>query len=146
MAGETADLRAALLEAFQATDSETAWFLDRRKLRVVTVRRGVVSDPLLRACNVEDDEIRFVEIPAVTEADLHVWMEAFVDGSDDPRVGACLDQRFGANGRFEEKLGALDPDVLRSWRQFRLAQLGAEVDAWTARALDDPAPGPPPGG
>ena len=52
MAGETQDLRAGLLEAFQATDSETSWFLDRRKLRVVWVRRGAVSDPLLRARDV----------------------------------------------------------------------------------------------
>jgi hypothetical protein len=140
MAGETQELRAGLLEAFQATDSATAWFLDRRKLRVVWVRRGVVSDPLLRARDVEDDEIRFVEIPAVTEAEVHVWMEEFVDEAAEPAVAACLDERAGANARFEQKLAALSPDALARWHRFRLERLRGVVDAWAGQVLAEHVP------
>lgn len=141
MAGETRDLRSGLLEAFQATDSETAWFLDRRKLRVVWVRRGAVSDPLLRARDVEDDEIRFVEIPAVTEAEIHEWMEEFAESAADPGVAGCLDERAGANARFEQRLAQHSAAALADWHRFRLDRLGAVVDAWTARALEERIPG-----
>lgn len=136
-----AELGEALVAAFQAADSETSWFLDRRRTRVVTVKRGVVSDPLLRARQVEDDEIRFVEIPAVTEAEIHDWMEEFADESPDPAVGACLDQRAGANERFETKLAALPGGRLTEWHRHRLARLREVVDAWAVRTLAEPIPG-----
>lgn len=140
MSGETKDLRTALVEAFDARDSETAWFLDRRRERVVWVRRGTVSDPLLRARDVEDDELRFVEIPAVTEAEIHDWMADHAESCGDPAVASCLDERAGANVRFEEKLAALGPEPIAAWRRFRLARLRELVDAWVTPVLAERIP------
>lgn len=141
MSGETKDLRGQTAEALQATDPETAWYLDRRKLRIVSVRRGEVSDPLLRARDVEDDELRFVEVPAVTEAEVHDWMAEFVDGAGDPAVAACLDEKFGANLRFEERLARKSPEGLTAWHRFRQQRIHDVADAWLAKTLAEDVPG-----
>lgn len=139
--GETKDLRTSVVEAMQAFDPETAWYLDRRKLRVVSVRHGVVSDPLLHAGDVEDDETRFVEVPAVTEAEVHEWMDEFVDAAAVPEVAACLDEKAGANARFVEKLARRFPEQLTAWNRFRHERVGGVADAWCARILAEPLPG-----
>jgi hypothetical protein len=138
------DLRTALAEALLATDSETAWYLDRAKSRVVSVCRGEVSDPHLRAADVEDDELRFVEIPAITEAEIHEWMEDFVEDAAEPTApaaAACLDHKPGANTRFEERLARRAPEALTAWHRFRHARVLALADTWAAVALAAPAPG-----
>lgn len=135
---EEKDLRTALAEALQATDAETAWYLDRRKLRVLSVSAGEVSDPLLRAADVEDDEIRFAEIPALTEAEVHGWMEDFAEEAAPEHAaaaGACLDHKPGANARFEERLARRAPATLQEWHRFRLARVVAKAAEWCDAAL-----------
>ena len=132
------DLRRAVADAFRATDSATAWYLDRAKLRVVHVRHGEVSDPLLDAADVEDDELRFVEIPAVTEAEIHEWMAEFVIEYGDPKVTACLDEKKGANARFELRLTSRAPDALVAWHKFLHERVLAAAAAWTERSLSEP--------
>lgn len=135
------DLREAVAEAFRATDSETAWYLDRAKRRVVRVRHGETSDPLLDAADVEDDELRFVEIPAVTESEVHDWMAEFVEQHGDAKVAACLDEKKGANARFELRLSTRAPDALVAWHRFLHAHVLAEAAAWTERTLSEPVIG-----
>ena len=77
----------------------------------------------------------------MTEAEVHEWMEEFADRSGDAAVAACLDERAGANARFEQKLGAHSRDALADWHRFRLDRLRAVVDAWTAHALAEHVPG-----
>ncbi len=126
------DLRTQLIEAFQATDSATAWFLDRDEERVVWVRGSKVSDETLTAKQVDEDEERFLEIPPILESDVHDWMTEFAEGSDDPKVAACLDHKAGANGRFLIRLEKRSAAALTEWRRFRLAKVGAAVDTWLA--------------
>ncbi|MCE9636722.1 MAG: hypothetical protein K8T90_13545 [Planctomycetes bacterium] len=138
------DLRAAVAAALQASDAETAWYFDRVKLRVVSVKYGAVSDPLLRARDVEDDEIRFIAVPAVTAGEIHLWMEAFVDDPSNEGnavVGASLDSKTGANARFEERLAKRAPEALTAWHRYRQARMFEAADAWIAGALTQPTPG-----
>jgi uncharacterized protein UPF0158 len=141
---EEKELRAAVVEALRATDSGTSWYLDRRKARVVSVAGGQASDPLLHAADVEDDEIRFVEIPAVTEAEVHGWMEDFVEeagAEDSAAAAASLDHKPGANARFEERLSRRAPATLSAWHRFLQARILAKAETWCAAALSEPIPG-----
>lgn len=141
---EEKELRMAVAAALQAADAETAWYFDRVKSRVLSVKYGQVSDPLLRARDVEDDEIRFVEIPAITHGEIHLWMEAFVEdpaNTGNPAVAAWLDSKSGANARFEERLAKRAPEVLTAWHRFRQARLLEAADAWIANAENEPVPG-----
>lgn len=129
------DLRTQLIEAFQATDSATGWFLDRRcesGERVVWVKGSKVSDETLTAKQVDEDEERFLEIPPILESDVHDWMTEFAEESGDPKIAACLDHKAGANGRFLLRLEKRSPAALTAWRKFRLAKVGAAVDTWLA--------------
>lgn len=140
---EVNDLRAAVAAALQASDAETAWYFDRVKLRVISVKHGAVSDPLLRARDVEDDEIRFIAIPAVTAGEIHLWMEEFVDDpaqAGNAVVAACLDSKTGANARFEERLAKRAPEALTAWHRYRQARMFEAADAWIADARNEPAP------
>jgi hypothetical protein len=80
------DLETQLREAFTADDPEAAWYLDLEEDRVVRVCRGATNIPDLPARDVEDDEERYAEIPAVTESELHLWMEEFAEDHPDPTV------------------------------------------------------------
>ena len=130
MTAETKDLRTALAEAFEAADAETAWYLDRRRRRVVSVRHGETSDPELTANQVEEDEERFVEVPCVLEADLHEWILAFADERGDPVVAACLDERKDANARFAATLARRQPETVPLWNAWRRDRVLERVDAW----------------
>lgn len=141
MSAETKDLRTALAEAFEAADAETAWYLDRRRSRVVSVRHGETSDPELSADEVEEDEERFVEVPAVPEVDLHEWIVAFIEERADPAVEACLDERKGANARFVASLGRRRPEVVPVWNAWRRSRVLDRVDAWLAEVGGAQAPG-----
>lgn len=138
---ETKDVRTALVEAFQAADSETAWYYDRAKDRVVSVKHGVVSDKLLRARDVEDDELRFVEVPALSEVEIHGWIDDFVAETDRADVAACLDRKAGANARFEERVAKKLPDVLPAWHRYRHGRVQETADAWIAGIRAEHVPG-----
>lgn len=138
---EEKDLRAAVAGAMAAADAETGWYLDRRKAQVVTVRHGVVSDPLLRARDVEDDELRFVEVPAIAEADLHEWIADFVAESGSGAAAKAFDERAAANARFEERLRRASPETLTEWHRFRQARIDAAAGAWLSATLAADLPG-----
>lgn len=126
------DLRTQLIEAFQASDSAVAWYLDRDEERVVWVKGSKVSDETLSAKQVDEDEERFLEVPPILESDVHDWMTEFAETSDDPKIAACLDHKAGANARFLLRIEKRSPAALTAWRKFRLAQVGAAVDTWLA--------------
>ena len=127
-----ADVRKALASAFQTGDAETAWYLDLVLPRVVHVRRGATNIPDLSASEVEDNELRYVEIPAITESEVHLWMEDFVEEQGDPEVADMLDEKLGANERFVESLGRSAPTALAAWTAYRARRVAAVVDAWLA--------------
>lgn len=118
-------------------DAETAWFLDRGLGRVVTVTGGACSDPDLRPEQVEDDEARFAEIPAVTRGDEHDWLEDFVEAQDNPRLARMLDDRQGAVERFVKRLTPHHTDALAAWHAFRAARLRETAAAWLAARLGE---------
>lgn len=124
------DLPTQLREAFTATDPEAAWYFDRDEERVVRVSHGTTSIPDLPAEDVEEDELRYAEIPAITESEVHLWMEEFVEGHPDPKVAALLDERQGANARFLAKLAAADPAAFEQWKTFHAARVDETVAAW----------------
>lgn len=126
------DLETQLREAFTADDPEAAWYLDRAEERVVRVAHGVTSIPDLSASDVEEDDARYVEIPVVTESDVHLWMEEFVDLQPDPAIAPLLDEKQGANRRFLDRLAASHPDVLKAWRSFESARVEEALAAWRA--------------
>jgi len=140
MSTESTDLRTRLAEAILAADPEVAWYLDRRRMRVVRVEHGVVDDPLLRASEVKDDDVRFVEIPAVTEAEVHEWMAEFADEGGFDGAAAALDERRGANRRFEAKLSEISADALTAWHRFRQARVGELAESWLAVVRAEPLP------
>lgn len=125
------DLEAQLFEAFTANDPEAAWYLDRDMERVVRVSHGVTSIPDLPARDVEDDEDRYAEIPAVLESDVHGWMEEFVAAWPDETVADLLDERHGANERFIAKLAA-HPAAAAAWRTFHAGRVAEAVAAFRA--------------
>jgi hypothetical protein len=129
MSHEEQDVRAALAEALQAADPEAAWYFDRVARRVVTVRAGETDVPELDAEDVEEDEERYVAVPALTEAELHAWMVEFVLGRE-PELDGLLDARKGANRRFLAALGARHPQALADWRAHLEVRVLACVDAW----------------
>jgi uncharacterized protein UPF0158 len=125
----------AVAEAMGTFDSLVAWYLDRQENRVVMIRDGVCSaHDLLRAA-VEDDEERFIEIPAVGDGDDHGWMADFQEeqGSDWPHIR--VDNRSGATRRFLKALGKNHPEAIEAWKVFRLVRLRAAAATWLA----DPA-------
>jgi Uncharacterised protein family (UPF0158) len=124
------DLGTQLREAFTTTDPEAAWYFDRVMERVVRVSKGVTSIPDLPAEEVEEDEHRYAEIPAITESEIHLWMEEFVDAHPDPKVAALLDERHGANERFLAKLAAANPEAFEQWKTFHAARVDETVAAW----------------
>src|SRR6185295_7739073 len=109
---------AALAEAFRTSDPTIAWYLDREERRVVSVKGGVVSDEELDAKQVEEDDERFVEVPPILEAEIHGWMEEFVEERADAKVAAMYDHRAGANARFLLRLEMRDPAALAAWKTF----------------------------
>jgi hypothetical protein len=136
--GSEKDLETQIREAFAADDPEAAWYLDRAGERVLRVSRGATSDPDVTAEEVEDDDARYVEIPAVTESELHAWMEDFVDGYADAKVAALLDERHGANERFVERLAKADPVAFAAWKAFHAERIDAAIAAWRAATEAEP--------
>ncbi len=126
------DLGAQLREAFTTTDPEAAWYFDRAMERVVRISHGVTSIPDLPAVDVEEDERRYCEIPAITESEIHLWMEEFALAHEDPKVATLLDERHGANERFLSKLTAANPAAFGEWKTFHAARVDATVAAWRA--------------
>lgn len=126
------DVETQLREAFTAVDPEAAWYFDRDLDRVVRVSRGATSIPDLPAEDVEEDELRYAEIPAITESDVHLWMEEFVAQDADANVAPLLDERLGANARFAAKLAAYDAAAFARWKAFHAARLAAVIAAWRA--------------
>jgi hypothetical protein len=132
MSTETKDLRTALAEAFEAADGETAWYLDRRRRRVIAVRHGETSDPELTAAEVDEDEQRFAEVPVLLEAVLHEWIAEFAEERADPAVLACLDERKDSNARFAASLARRQPETVPLWNAWRRRHVLERVDAWLA--------------
>jgi uncharacterized protein UPF0158 len=126
------DLATRLREAFTAEDPEAAWYFDRAKEIVVRVAGGETDVPELSAEEVEDDEDRYVEIPALTESEIHAWMEDFVEERGDENVAALLDERQGANPRFLAKLAAADAAAFAAWKEFHATRVAAAVAEWRA--------------
>jgi hypothetical protein len=124
------DVAALLREAFTADDPEAAWYLDLGEPRVVRVSHGTTSIPDLSAEDVEEHEERYVEVPAITDSELHLWIEEFVEERADPKVAALLDEKHGANARFLAKLAAADAAAFAAWKAFHAARLGAAIAAW----------------
>jgi hypothetical protein len=130
---EEKDLETQLREAWVADDPEAAWYLDVALQRVVRVCRGATNVPDLPAAEVEDREERYLEIPAVTESQLHDWIEEFADDVADPAVAALLDERLGANERFLAGLARTAPAAFERWKAFRAGRVAAAVAAWRAQ-------------
>ena len=126
------DLETALREAFTAADPEAAWYFDRVAERVVRVSHGLTNIPDLPAHDVEDDEHRYAEIPALLESDVHAWMEEFVEDFGDAKVAALLDERQGANARFAKKLEAANPVAFAAWTAFRRGRVELALADWRA--------------
>lgn len=126
------DFETQLRAAFTAQDPEAAWYLDRGEERVVRVSHGETSVPDLPADEVEEDDERFVEIPAVTESELHDWIEEFVEERADPKVAALLDERIGANERFLARLAKADAAAFAAWKEFHGRHIEAALAAWRA--------------
>ena len=126
------DVAALLREAFTADDPEAAWYLDLVEPRVVRVSHGTTNIPDLLAEDVEEHEERYVEVPAVTDGELHLWIEEFVEEHADPKVAALLDEKLGANARFLAKLAAADAAALGAWKRFHAARVDAAIAAWRA--------------
>lgn len=126
------DLGTQLREAFTATDPEAAWYFDRAMERVVRVSHGATNIPDLPAEDVEEDEHRYAEIPAITESEVHLWMEEFVEAHPDPKVAALLDERQGANARFVAKLEAANPAAFAEWKSFHAARVEDAIAVWRA--------------
>ena len=126
------DLPTQLREAFTAADPEAAWYFDRAQERVVRISHGVTNIPDLPAGDVEDNEHRYVEIPAVLESDVHTWMEEFVEAHPDPNVATLLDERQGANARFLKKLEAANPEALAAWKTYHAARIDESLAMWRA--------------
>ncbi len=126
------DVDALLREAFTAEDPEAAWYLDLAEPRVVRVSHGTTSIPDLLAEDVEEHEERYVEVPAVTDSELHLWIEDFVEERADPKVTALLDEKQGANARFLKKLAAADAAAFDAWKRFHAGRVSAAIVAWRA--------------
>ena len=126
------DLETQLREAFTAEDPEAAWYLDLGEPRVVRVSHGTTNIPDLSAQDVEEHEERYVEVPAVTESELHEWIEDFVEEHADANVAALLDEKHGANARFLRKLAAADSSAFEAWKRFHAARVDAAIAAWRA--------------
>ena len=126
------DLETQLRDAFTAADPEAAWYFDRAEERVIRVSHGATNDPDLPAGEVEDDEDRYVEIPAVLESDVHTWMEEFVEAHPDPKVATLLDERQGANARFLKKLEAASPEAFAAWKTYHAARIDEALAMWRA--------------
>ena len=126
------DVDAQLRAAFVADDPEAAWYFDRVAIRVVRVFNGATNIPDLPADDVEDDEDRYAEIPALTESETHGWMEVFVEQHPDAKVAPLLDERQGSNARFLTKLAAASPAAFADWTALRAARLAETVAAWRA--------------
>lgn len=129
--GSEPDLDTQLREAFTAADPEAAWYFDRAMERVVRVSHGVTNIPDLPAQDVEEDDARYVEVPAVLESEIHDWMERFVEGRADAKVAAFLDEKLGANARFLKRLAA-DAAASADWKAFHAARVAEAVAAWRA--------------
>jgi hypothetical protein len=125
------DLDAQLREAFTADDPEAAWYFDRAMDRVVRVAQGATNIPDLPAQDVEDDEGRYAEIPALTDGELHEWIEQFVEERDDPAVTALLDERVGANARFLKRLAGNEA-AYAAWKAFHARRVAEALAAWRA--------------
>jgi uncharacterized protein UPF0158 len=128
------DLETLLREAFTAEDPEAAWYLDLGEPRVVRVSHGTTSIPDLSAEEVEEHGERYVEVPAVTESELHLWIEDFVEERADPKVAALLDEKHGANARFLAKLAKADAAAFDAWKRFHGARVDAAIAAWRAES------------
>ena len=126
------DFETQLRSAFTAEDPEAAWYLDRGEARVVRVSHGETNIPDLPAEEVEEDDGRYVEIPAVTQSQLHDWIEEFVEERGDPKVAAFLDERLGANERFLARLAKGDAAGFAAWKEFHGHRIEAALAAWRA--------------
>lgn len=123
-----AKLRAAVDE----NDPRASWYLDTEKHRVVEARDGRTNCQDLTAEEVEEDERRFVEIPAVTTTLEFTWIEDFVAETADWRLDRILDRKQGAVKRFLEKLPRAYPEAQGEWRAFRAQRVAELVDDWLA--------------
>jgi len=128
--GPEPDPLSATATAMGTFDALAAWYYDRREARVVVLRDGRSNEPGLDAEAVEKDEQRFVEIPAVTRAEEHVWLEEFQDahGADWPHIR--LDLRKGSGERFLKALTKNRPEVLTIWEAFRGERLLELAREW----------------
>ncbi len=124
------DVDARLRDAFTADDPEAAWYLDRDVPRVVRVFHGATDVPELTADEVEEHAERYVEVPALTDGELHAWIEDFVDERAEPSVAALLDERQGANARFLRELEARDPAGFAAWTAFHRRRVDEAIAAW----------------
>ena len=136
---EEPDLLTALCAAFAAGDPTVAYYLDRSRRGVVRVADGRADVQYVTAQEVEDDEDRFVEIPAVTVTDDFVWMQEFVEETDDPRIARLLDLKKGATKRFVKALPQAGPDAVDAWRVFRTGRLRSRAAEWLAEWLPERA-------
>ncbi len=114
-------------------DAEAAWYLDLEHRRVVRVRGGVVSDPDLAPEDVDTQETRFVEIPAVTRGEEFLWMQDFLD--EHPEIGASvrLDRRQDGDARFVKALERAAEGAPDAWRAFRRERLLEVASDWLGR-------------
>ncbi len=130
METEPVDTVPALAEAMGTFDSLAAWYLDRAETRVVVVRDGRASEPDLDVACIDKDEERFVEVPAVTRAVEHEWLEDFQEahGADWPHIR--LDLRKGSGERFLKALKKSRPETIATWEAFRGARLLALAREW----------------
>ena len=124
------ELETELREAFVADDPEAAWYFDRAEERVVRVAHGETDIPELPAEEVEEDDERYVEIPAVTDSELHDWIEEFVDEQSDPAIAALLDERQDANARFLQRLAATNAAAFVQWKAFHERHVDEAIAGW----------------
>ncbi len=127
-----ADLLTALRAAFVAGDPLVSYFLDRHERRVVRVEDGRCNVRDVTAQEVEDDENRFAGVPPITTTQDFVWMQEFVDESDDDRISRLLDSKQGATKRFVKALPQVGPDAASKWNTFREGRLRERVSEWLA--------------
>jgi hypothetical protein len=67
-------------------------------------------------------------------------MEVFVEDFGDDAVASLLDERQGANARFEKKLEASNPAALAAWKRAESAHVDAAIAAWREET-DQPGSG-----
>ncbi len=111
-------------------DARAAWYLDTAENRVVVVRGDSVSALELTADQVDHDEMRFVEIPALTRAHDHEWMADFFLENRSTWKGPHFDDKKGAEKRFAKALAKQGADAETRWQTFHTARLHDLATDW----------------